>query len=233
MEGTNLDNALITVQDSTEIVALKQRVSTMEAEQRELSEELGNTNRKLTDLNKELQDANEELQASNEEMMLTQEELQATNEEFEATNEELQATNEELETNNEELQATNEELETTNEELVARSAELQELTQILSLERLRLTEMVELAPFHIGVVSGPTMTIESLNAPSDKFGTGLIRGTSLEEAAAPELRPLIEGVREVYRTGRPWASEKLSVPIHEHPGERVTRLMEFTVIPNR
>ena len=231
MEGTNFDNALITVFDVTDTVKLKQRVSVMENEQRQLSDELGSSNRKLSELNKELQDANEELQASNEEMMLTQEGLQATNEEFEATNEELQATNEELETNNEELQATNEELETTNEELVARSSELQELTQVLTMERLRLTEMVELAPFHIGVVSGPSMIVESLNAPPGKFG-GLVKGSSLEELVSPDMLPVVRGVREVYRTGRPWTSEKLSIRTQEQAGEVVT-LMEFTVIPNR
>lgn len=233
LEGTGPEHAVITVQDVTETVQLKQRISSLTDEHRQLSDELGNSNRKLSELNKELQDANEELQASNEEMMLTQEELQATNEEFEATNEELQATNEELETNNEEMQATNEELETTNEELLARSSELHELTQILTLERLRLTQMVELAPFHIGVVSGPSMTVESLNIPAGKFGTGLTKGARLEEIATPEMRPVVEGVREVYRSGRPWMSPKLEIKTHPHAGESIQRLMEFTVIPNR
>ena len=233
VEGTGLDVVLITVQDATEAVVLKRRIASMEAEQHKLSEELGSSNRKLSELNKELQDANEELQASNEEMMLTQEELQATNEEFEATNEELQATNEELETNNEELQATNEELETTNDELVARSSELHELAQILTIERLRLTQMVELAPFHIGVISGPTMMVESLNVSPGKFATGLMKGAGLEEVATPEMRPVVEGVRQVYRTGQPWTSDKLTITVEPHPGESVERLMEFTVIPNR
>ena len=233
LEGSNLDCVLITVIDSTELAVARQRIAAIEREHRQLGEELGTSNRKLSEINKDLQDTNEELQASTEEMMLTQEELQATNEEFEATNEELQATNEELETNNEELQATNEELETTNEELVARSAELQQLAHVLTLERLRLTEMVELAPFHIGVVTGPTMKVESLNVPAGTFGAGLIKGQTLEEVATSELRPLIEGVQEVYRTGRPWSSGELSITSHEHDGESVVRQMQFTVIPNR
>src|SRR6185503_8544784 len=138
------------------------------------SEELGNSNLKLTELNKELQDANEELQASNEEMMLAQEELQATNEEF----------------------------ETTNEELEARGSELQELAEILTLQRVRLSEMIEHAPFSIGVVSGPSMIVEALNVPLGRFGSGLpLKGSSLEELAGPQLRPLVDGIREVYRTG--------------------------------
>jgi len=234
MEGTNLDNALITVLDATEIALTKQRISSLENEQRQLSEELGNSNLKLTELNKELQDANEELQASNEEMMLTQEELQATNEEFETTNEELQATNEELETNNEELQATNEELETTNEELEARGSELQELAEILTLQRMRLSEMIEHAPFSIGVVSGPSMIVEALNVPLGRFGSGLpLKGSSLEELAGPQLRPLVDGIREVYRTGVSWRSNKLEVTVQEHAGETADRLMEFSIIPNR
>ncbi|TMQ72408.1 MAG: hypothetical protein E6K80_02855 [Candidatus Eisenbacteria bacterium] len=210
----------------------KQRIAAMESEHRQLNEELANTNRRLSELNKELQDANEELQASNEELMLTQEELQATNEEFEATNEELQATNEELETNNEELQATNEELETTNEELVARSSELHELNQIIALERLRLTQMVELAPFHIGLVTGPSMIVESLNIRAGRFGDGLVKGVGLDASLPPELHPLVDGVHEVYRTGRAWTGPPLSIDVQDHPGEEIQRLIEFTVVPH-
>src|SRR5260370_27911721 len=126
-------------------------------------DELSSAKKRRNDVNKELMDSNEELQVANEELVLTHEELQASNEEFETTNEELQATNEELETNNEELQATNEELETTNDELRARTGELQEMTVVLESERVRLAEMVELAPFYIMVLRGPTLIVEAFN----------------------------------------------------------------------
>ncbi|HEY5002191.1 MAG TPA: ATP-binding protein, partial [Ktedonobacteraceae bacterium] len=139
-------------------------------------------NKRLSDMNKELMDANEELQVANEELMLTHEELQASIEEFETTNEELQATNEELETNNEELQATNEELETTNDELRARTGELQELTTVLGNERVRLSEMVEFAPFYILVLRGPALTVEAYNPRYARFlEEPDVQGHALEE----------------------------------------------------
>ncbi len=155
--------AAISVSDVTEQIQLRRQLETVQTEQTQIMHDLSSANRRLNDLNKELLDSNEELQVANEELLLTHEELQATLEEFETTNEELQATNEELETSNEELQATNEEVETTNEELRASAAELQELTSALENEKTHLTEMVELAPFHIIVLRGPRLLIEAFN----------------------------------------------------------------------
>ncbi len=155
--------AAISVSDVTEQVQIRRQLEAAQTEQEQLMNELGTTNKRISYVNKELMDANEELQVANEELMLTHEELQATVEEFETTNEELQATNEELETNNEELQATNEELETTNDELRARTNELQELAQTLDSERVRLAEIVELAPFYILVLRGPNLIVEAFN----------------------------------------------------------------------
>lgn len=148
IETNTPELAIISVLDVTEQMQIRRQLETIQIEQSQLMNELSTANKRLSDMNKELLDANEELQVANEELMLTHEELQASIEEFETTNEELQATNEELETNNEELQATNEELETTNDELRARTNELQEITISLESERVRLSEMVELAPFH-------------------------------------------------------------------------------------
>ena len=155
------DMVVMSVTDVTEQLQVRRQLETAQAEQTQLMQELSTANTRLNEINKELLDANEELQVSNEELVLAHEELQATIEEFETTNEELQATNEELETSNEELQATNEELETTNDELRARSNELQELTHILESERIRLAEMVELAPFSILVLRGPRLLVEA------------------------------------------------------------------------
>ena len=166
------DLAAISVSDVTDQVQIRRQLESVQAEQSQLMQELGTANKRLSDMNKELMDANEELQVANEELMLTHEELQASIEEFETTNEELQATNEELETNNEELQATNEELETTNEELRARTNELEELTTILGNERVRLSEIVELAPFYILVLRGPDLTVEAYNPRYDRLLVG-------------------------------------------------------------
>ena len=144
--------------------------------------ELGATNKRLSDINKELIDANEELQVANEELVLTHEELQASIEELETTNEELQATNEELETNNEELQATNEELETTNEELRARTSELQEFMSIAESERVRLSEIVEFAPFSILVLRGANFVVDAYNPYyAQRLEGRSIQGHPLEE----------------------------------------------------
>ena len=176
------DLAAISVTDVTEQVQTRRQLEAVQAEQAQLMKELSAANRRLNDVNKELLDANEELQVANEELVLTHEELQASIEEFETTNEELQATNEELETNNEELQATNEELETTNDELRARTGELQELTALLESERVRLAEMVELAPYYILVLRGPSLIIEAFNPRYARLLEGrLVQGRPFDE----------------------------------------------------
>jgi two-component system CheB/CheR fusion protein len=182
LEAGAPDLATISIMDVTQQVQVRRHLETVQAEQAQLMNELGTANKRLSDVNKELMDTNEELQVANEELVLTHEELQASIEEFETTNEELQATNEELETNNEELQATNEELETTNDELRARTSELQELTSILENERGRLAEMVELAPFYILVLRGPSLLVEAYNP----------RYAHLIDARSVQGRPLDE-----------------------------------------
>jgi two-component system, chemotaxis family, CheB/CheR fusion protein len=94
-------------------------------EQRELEEQLRQSNL-------ELERVYEEVQSTNEELETTNEELQSTIEELETTNEELQSTNEELETMNKELQSTNDELHTVNEEVRIRGDEVDELNRFLS-----------------------------------------------------------------------------------------------------
>lgn len=182
LENTTQEYAAISISDVTEQIQTQRQVETAQAEQTQLMNELGNANKRLSDMNKELMDANEELQVANEELMLTHEELQASIEEFETTNEELQATNEELETNNEELQATNEELETTNDELRARTNELQETATILDSERVRLAEMVELAPFYILVLHGNNLIVDAYNPRySQRLSGRTVQGLPLED----------------------------------------------------
>jgi two-component system CheB/CheR fusion protein len=94
-------------------------------EQRQLEEQLRQSN-------SELEHAYEEVQSTNEELETTNEELQSTIEELETTNEELQSTNEELETMNEELQSTNDELHTVNEEVRVRGDEVDALNRFLN-----------------------------------------------------------------------------------------------------
>ncbi len=205
LESTLPDFGTISIVDVTEQVQIRRQLETVQVEQQHLMNDLSSANKRLSDVNKELIDANEELQVANEELVLTYEELQASIEEFETTNEELQATNEELETNNEELQATNEELETTNDELRARTSELQEFMSIVDSERVRLSEIVEFAPFYILVLRGTQFLVEAYNPHYAHLLDGRsIQGHPLEavldifwdETLAPKIMRL---TREAYR----------------------------------
>jgi two-component system, chemotaxis family, CheB/CheR fusion protein len=182
VEAGAVELVTISVTDVTEQVQIRRQLEAVQMEQSQLMGELTATNKRLSDVNKELMDANEELQVANEELMLTHEELQASIEEFETTNEELQAINEELETNNEELQATNEELETTNDELRARTNELQEVATGLETERIRLAEIVGLAPFYILVLRGPNLIVDAYNPRyATLLDTEIVRGRALDD----------------------------------------------------
>jgi two-component system CheB/CheR fusion protein len=75
-------------------------------------------------LEAELRDVREQLQAITEEHETALEELRSSNEELHSVNEELQSTNEELETSKEEIQSINEELQTVNTQLSGKLDEL-------------------------------------------------------------------------------------------------------------
>ncbi|HEV2666752.1 MAG TPA: CheR family methyltransferase, partial [Blastocatellia bacterium] len=233
IESGPVDLAAITIEDVTEEVQTRYRLEATQAEQKRLVNELGGANTRLNDLNKVLQDANEELQAANEEMMLTQEELQATNEEIEATNEELQATNEELETNNEELQATNEELETTNEELTERTSELIETGKSLADERIRLTEMVELAPFYIMLLHGPGLIIEASNTRQEGLlgGREVIGQPFAEIFAGPEMAELVGLAREAYREDKSRTTSRIPTRLKDERGKMIESYFVYTITP--
>jgi len=233
IESGPVDLAVITIEDVSEEVQTRNRLEAAQAEQKRLLDDLGGANTRLNDLNKELQDANEELQAANEEMMLTQEELQATNEEIEATNEELQATNEELETNNEELQATNEELETTNEELTERTSELIETGRSLADERVRLTEMVELAPFYIMLLHGPGLLIEASNTrPEGLLGGREVIGQPFAEIfAEPEMAELVGLAREAYREDQSRTTSRIPTRLKDERGKMTESYFVYTITP--
>lgn len=239
IEASLPDLAIISVDDVTQQVQVRRQLETAQREQTQLMSELGAANKRLSDVNKELMDANEELQVANEELVLTHEELQASIEEFETTNEELQATNEELETNNEELQATNEELETTNDELRARTGELQELTVILESERGRLAEMVELAPFYILVLRGPSLIVEAYNPRYARLlDNRSVQGRPLDDVLDLFWETGIEIVhlaRDAYRLDRVQSARRILTPLvrGNSPQEVQEELyFRYTVVPS-
>jgi two-component system, chemotaxis family, CheB/CheR fusion protein len=239
LENGNPDLATICVTDVTQQVQVRQQLETVQAEQIHLMNELSTANKRLSEMNKELVDANEELQVSNEELVLTHEELQASIEEFETTNEELQATNEELETNNEELQATNEELETTNDELRARTGELQELTSILESERRRLSEMVELAPFYILVLRGPTLIVEAYNPRYARLlNARAVQGRPLDEVLDLFWESGVEIVhraRDAYRLDMMLTTPRMLTHLpqrRDSQGEQQEYYFTYTIVPS-
>ncbi|HEY7417093.1 MAG TPA: PAS domain-containing protein, partial [Ktedonobacteraceae bacterium] len=239
LEAGSPDLAVITLMDITQQVQTKRQLETAQAEQAQLISELRAANKRLGDVNKEVMDANEELQVANEELMLTHEELQASIEEFETTNEELQATNEELETNNEELQATNEELETTNEELRARTSELQELTAILESERTRLAEMIELSPFYILVLSGPSLIVEAYNPHYARLvDAKSLQGRPLDAVIDLFWETGLEIVhlaRDAYRLDKVHTTSRTLTYLPLTKGaqqEAVTAYLAYTIIPS-
>ena len=238
MDTNSQDMAAISVSDVTEQVQIRRQLEAAQAEQSQLMNEVSTVNKRLNDVNKELLDANEELQVANEELMLTQEELQATIEEFETTNEELQATNEELETSNEELQATNEELETTNDELRARTNELQELASMLESERMRLGEMVELAPFYILALHGPELIVEALSPGFENLleERGIpIQGRTLGEVAGffREFEiPIVRLAHEAYQLDLVRTSPRTLVHLPRGQNSYTESYFAFTIVPS-
>ena len=207
--------AVITAQNVTEQVQMKQRLEAVQREQANLVKELSEANRRYGTMNKELQDANEELQAANEELMLTQEELQATNEEFEATNEELQATNEELETNNEELQATNEELQTTNDELTARSMELQDIMRENRAEQFQLSALLERFPHYVMVLDAEDLTVQAVNSGyKHLLGDREINNVPVTEFfRGKELDQLLGAVKKAVGDGQPTTTPPIKASV--------------------
>ncbi|MGI8588355.1 MAG: CheR family methyltransferase [Chloroflexia bacterium] len=228
------DRAVVSAVDATESVQIRRRLETAQSEQKQLLDELSAANRRLNELNNEAQTANEELRDTNEEMMLMQEELQATNEEFEATNEELQATNEELETNNEELQATNEELETTNEELTARSNELQDLARSLTRERMRLAEMVELAPLYSLLLSGPSLLIRDFSPGYERIfpvGHDVLNLPLAQVLDDPQMADLVHTAEEAYGQNSRRVCERQATILKNNGGPATETNFTYTILP--
>ena len=236
MDAGILDLATISVNDVTEQIQVRRQLETIQSEQTRLAQELSSANRRLNESNKELLDSNEGLQVANEELLLTHEELQATVEEFETTNEELQATNEELETSSEELQATNEELETSNDELRAGVVELQDLTSALENEKVRLAELIELAPFHCMVLRGPDLLVEA-------FHPGYARRPEAQKSLGQPLEEVYqyfwagagEGVRlarEVYQHNDARSLPRVRISSPEKADDARESYVGYTMIPS-
>jgi two-component system sensor histidine kinase VicK len=173
-------------------------------------------------LNEELSATNEELSAANEEMQVINEELQQAQERLHSLNENLekvvaertralmesesntQALNEELTAINEEMLAANEELVETNDKLSEREAELQQTVTRLAASEHKIRNIIEKAPFPIGVYNGLEMRIEFANRSIlDIWGKGYdVIGKTYAEVL-PELQDqnIYGQLERVFKTG--------------------------------
>jgi PAS domain S-box-containing protein len=120
--------------------------------------------------------------------------------EIASANEELRSANEELGSANEELASANEELATTNEELTDAQRMLQEMVRNVEQSELILKNVVESAPFPIGVYTGREMRIAMANKSiMDVWGKGydVIGKTYFEilpELAEQDIYPQLDAV---------------------------------------
>ena len=233
----------IAVVDLTEQVQVQRRLEAVQAEQVQLVNELGASNKRLNEANKALLRANDELTQTNEDMILTQEELQARLEELETVNEELQASFAELESDDDRLQAASQEMEAANEELratssvledanavlEARAGALQEQNDLLTDERRRLAEIVEYAPFSFVLLRGAELRVEAVSPHYNRrlqgrnvLGQPLSHVEGLLWPAGPPLERL---ATEIYRQGEPRSLSSEQAGGERHPA--------YTLVPVR
>ncbi len=188
----------------------------------------------VTDVTEQVQ-IRRQLESAQVEQTQLMHELSGTNQRLNDVNKELMDANEELQIANEELQATNEELETTNEELRARSAEMQELTTLLQNERVRLLEMVELAPFDIIVLRGANLTIEAFNPRYAQLLEGReILGRPLAEVS--ELLwngggQLLQLARKVFKQDSTSTTPRMRAYLPQAEGEARESYFVYTIVP--
>src|SRR5262249_14986234 len=134
---------------------------------------------------------------------------------------------------NEQLQATNEELETNNEELTERSDELLETSKSLADERVRLTEMVGLAPFYIMLLRGPGLLIEASNTrPEGLLGGREVIGRPFAEIfAEPEMEELVSLAREAYLEDQARTTSHILMHLSDERGKTIESYFVYTIVP--
>ncbi|MDB5341383.1 MAG: luxQ [Planctomycetaceae bacterium] len=111
------DSSLHPPREPKSIPEVARDVSSADAENARLMQELAATREYLQSVIEQQDTVNEELQSANEEVQSANEELQSTNEELETSKEEIQSSNEELATVNDELNTRIEELNRVNNDL--------------------------------------------------------------------------------------------------------------------
>ncbi|WP_428331496.1 PAS domain-containing protein [Mucilaginibacter sp.] len=248
-----LDCILHTATDVTElnlgrnlIKHAKEQQDSLRREQL-LNEELGATNEELSASNEELASALEELSVTNEELLQTKESLLLLNNQLETRvadrtktvadlYQEVGAMNEELRAANEELASTNEELITTNEELSISRESLEQLVIELADSENKTRNIIQAAPFPIGVYTGREMRIAFANkAIMDVWGKGDEVVGQLYAEILPELdnQEVFKQLDEVFTTGKPFSARNQRIDLVVN-GEMTTFYFnyDFTALTN-
>jgi two-component system, chemotaxis family, CheB/CheR fusion protein len=231
----------IAVVDLTEQVLATRHLEAVQAEQVQLVNELGATNKRLTETNQALQKANEEMILTQEELQARLEELetvykalQASFSEMESDEERLEVTSQEMEATNEELRTTAEMLESANAELTTRAGVLQAQNDRLTDERRRLDTIVEQVPFSFVLLGGPELRVEAVSS----HYTGRLHGQSVLGLPLAEVAgrlwstgPLARLAGEVYREGVPRILPAEQTGGEAAPGRGGKRHPAYTLSP--
>ena len=207
--------AAISVADVTEHVQLKQQLRASQIEQAHMIEDLQLVNDSLNMRNQELLDANEKLHISNEGLILLEEQLEASLEEFERTNEEMQLLN---------------------AEIVARNAEIVTLTDGLAREHAVVKEIVDLAPYYIMVLRGPTLNVQAFNTRYVPLLHGEpIQGKPLEQVAHLFWvmgKAVTRLAQEAYQQDTTMNTDKILMRFTDEQGDPTERYLVSTIVPS-
>src|SRR5262249_55058883 len=126
-------------------------------------------------------------------------------------------------------------LETTNDELRARTAELQELTAMLEGERVRLIEMVEISPYYIMVLRGPSLVVEAFNPRYAQFFEGrLVQGRPLQEILEAFWEPGLAIIRlalEAYYQDSVRTIPRMLTRLPDTGSEATESYFSYTIVP--
>ena len=135
---------------------------------------------------------------------------------LQALDNELAATNEEITASNEELRSVNEELTSTNEELLLNRENLQLLLAELKSSEYRTRNIIENAPFPIGVYTGREMRIMFVNKSiTDVWGKGEDIVGKLYSEVLPELEDqnIYPQLDAVFTTGIPFEARNQRIDL--------------------
>src|SRR5207249_3697769 len=98
---------------------------------------------------------------------------------------------------------------------------------------VRLSEMVELAPFYIMLLSGPALIVEAINPNYTRLLEGReVLGRTLDEVFdEPEIADLVALVRESYKRNMSHTTQMMPIHVSDGHGQPVGRHFAYTLVP--